>query len=183
MTRHSPEEDTASATPPASAGGGPGGPDAPGASTAAADTSEAARQRDEYHERLLRTLAEFDNYRKRVERERRELADHVTGEFARELLPVIDDFERALGAPASGGSEGFRSGVELIRRRLLDALTRRGVTVVDPLGEAFDPHQHEAVARVAAGDRPDGEIVEVFSRGYKLGDRLLRPAMVKVATA
>jgi molecular chaperone GrpE len=142
----------------------------------------ALRQRDEYYDRLLRKTAEFDNYRKRAERERRELSEYVVGEFAKELLPTLDDFDRALTVDARDG-EALRQGIELVQKRLLDTLARRGVAVIDPLGEIFDPHQHEAVARVSAEGRRDGEIVEVFSRGYKIGDRLLRPAMVKVATA
>jgi molecular chaperone GrpE len=140
---------------------------------------------EDYYDLLLRKTAEFDNYRKRVERERRELSDYVVGEFVKELLPVIDDFTRALGTePTTNGNTAFRQGVELIHKRLLDALAKRGVTVIDPLGEAFNPHEHEAVARVPAWqDTRDGEVVEVFSPGYKLGDRLLRPAIVKVATA
>jgi molecular chaperone GrpE len=156
-------------------------PSSPAADRSTPNHIAAERSRDEYYDLLLRKTAEFDNYRRRVERERRELSDYVAGEFVKELLPVIDDFDRALAADATTGA--FREGVELIRRRLMEVLAKRGVTVLDPLGEAFDPHQHEAVARVPAAGRRDGEIVEVFSRGYKLGDRLLRPAMVKVATA
>jgi molecular chaperone GrpE len=148
-----------------------------------AELADTVRQRDEFHDLLLRKTAEFDNYRKRSERERRELADYATGEFVKELLPILDDFTRALAAPAATSPEAYRQGVELIHKRLLEALGSRGVVVIDPLGEPFDPHQHEAVARVAADGRRDGEVVEVFSPGYKLGDRLLRPAMVKVATA
>jgi molecular chaperone GrpE len=149
---------------------------------AAADLDAASRQRDEYYDLLLRKTAEFDNYRKRVERERRELSEYTAGEFAKELLPVLDDFARALHAEEHR-SQPFRQGVELIYRRLLDALAKRGITPIEPIGELFDPYQHEAVARVPAEGRRDGEIVEVFSPGYKIGDRLLRPAMVKVATA
>lgn len=157
----------------------PASPDA----AASQDPSAAARERDEYRELLLRKTAEFDNYRRRVEREKRELADHVAGEIMTELLPVVDDFTRALGVGSADAPDSFRQGVELIHRRFLDALAKRGVTVIDPLGEPFDPHVHEAVSRVAAGDHADGEIVVVYSPGYKLGDRLLRPARVQVATA
>jgi molecular chaperone GrpE len=147
------------------------------------DLDAVTRQRDEFYDLLLRKTAEFDNYRKRQERERRELSDYTTGEFVKELLPVLDDFARALKPAGGGAPETFRQGIELIWRRLQDALAKRGVTMIDPLGEQFDPHIHEAVARAAAHGHRDGEIVEVFSPGYKLGDRLLRPAMVKVATA
>jgi molecular chaperone GrpE len=159
-------------------------PDAParGSGASSGEVDAVSRQRDEYYDLLLRKTAEFDNYRKRVERERRELAEYTTGEFVKELLPVLDDFTRAMNT-SGGAPEMFRQGMELIWRRLQDTLAKRGITIIDPLGEQFDPHQHEAVARVAAGQHRDGEIVEVFSRGYRLNDRLLRAAMVKVATA
>jgi molecular chaperone GrpE len=147
------------------------------------DAATAARERDEYRDLLLRKTAEFDNYRRRVEKERRELADHVAGELITELLPVVDDFARALGIDHTGPPDSFRQGVELIHRRLLDVLAKRGVAVLNPLGDTFDPHVHEAVSRVPAGDHADGEIVAVYSPGYTLGDRLLRPARVQVATA
>jgi molecular chaperone GrpE len=165
---------------PVSEPGSAGTEPAPGQSLPGAE--EIARQRDEYYDLLLRKTAEFDNYRKRVERERRELSEYTAAEFARELLPVLDDLARALDASPAPG-DAFVQGVHLIHRRLVDALAKRGVIAIEPLGELFDPHLHEAVARVPAEGHRDGEIVEVFSRGYKLGDRLLRPAMVKVATA
>lgn len=149
---------------------------------ASLDVSALAKQRDEFQDLLLRRTAEFDNYRKRVERERRELTDYTNGEFAKDLLPIVDDFARALAVPGEAG-DPLRQGIDLVFRRLLDALGKRGVSVIDPLGESFDPHQHEAVARVQSPTHRDGEIVEVFSRGFKIGDRLLRPAMVKVATS
>jgi molecular chaperone GrpE len=155
-----------------------------GVTVAGTDVETLTRQRDEYYDLLLRKTAEFDNYRRRVERERRELADYTTGELAKELLPIIDDFERALAAERGSSSvDALEQGVELIHRRFLEFLGKRGIVAVTPLGEDFDPHQHEAVMRVPAEGHRDGEIVEVYSPGYKLGDRLLRPAMVKVATA
>lgn len=165
------------------AGGGSAGPR--GALPAGvSDPAEISRQRDEYYELLLRKAAEFDNYRKRVERERREYTEYATVELIKELLPLLDDLERAVAAEAgTGGPEAIRKGIELIHRRLLDVLARRGVTVIDPVGADFDPHLHEAVVRVPAAGQRDGQVVEVFARGYRLGDRLLRPAMVKVATS
>ena len=99
-----------------------------------------------------------------------------------DLPAVVDDFERALDAEAGGGSvEAYRQGVELIHRRLLDMLSRRGVTPIDAVGADFDPNLHQAVTTEPAGDRRDGEVIEQFRRGYMIGERLLRPAMVKVA--
>ena len=143
---------------------------------------ELRKERDGLHDRLLRQAAEFDNYRKRVDRERRDLTQMAATDFVQELLPVIDDFERALQADAPG-AESYRQGLEIIHRALLDMLRRRGVTPVDAVGSQFDPQVHQAVAYEDAPDRRDGEVIEQFTRGYRLGDKLVRPAMVKVAKA
>ncbi len=160
----------------------------PAASEVPADRGEPVEavrvQRDEYYDLLLRKTAEFDNYRKRTERERRDAGDRAVAEFVTELLQVVDDLDRAAGAEAGGGGvDAYREGIDLIRRRLADLLARRGVTAVDPLGEDFDPHVHEAVVREHDPTRRDGEVVEVLAKGYRMGDRLLRPAMVKVAAS
>jgi molecular chaperone GrpE len=146
------------------------------------------RERDDLYDRLLRTGAEFDNYRKRTERERREWAESASADLIRDLLPVVDDFERALAAPvdASGGDDvlvRYRDGVALIHRQLLETLRRRGVEPLDVLGKDFDPEWHEAVGHDPAEGRKDGEITTEVRRGYRIGQRLLRPAMVKVAQA
>lgn len=148
-----------------------------------ADVQAIARQRDEYYDRLLRKAAEFDNYRKRVERERREQADYAAAEVLGDLLPLVDDLERALQAGPSAGVDAYRKGVELIHRQMLDLLRRRGVTPVEAVGQPFDPNVHQAVAHEAVPGREEGEVVEEFRRGYRLRDRLLRPSMVKVAKA
>ena len=157
----------------------------------AADTNEASarsawadieRQRDEYKDLLLRKTAEFDNYRKRTERERASFIETATAGVLEELLPLVDDLERALQAETGpDGVDAYRRGVELIHRQLLDLLRRRGVTPIDAVGGEFDPNYHQAVSYEPAEGRSDGEVVEEFRRGYLLGDRLLRPAMVKVA--
>jgi molecular chaperone GrpE len=143
---------------------------------------ELRKERDSLHDRLLRQAAEFDNYRKRTDRERRETSDYAAVEFIKDLLPVIDDFERALQVDAPG-AESYREGLAIIHRALMDMLRKRGVTRTDAVGTQFDPHIHQAVAYEEAPDRRDGEVIEEFARGYRLGDRLLRPAMVKVAKA
>jgi molecular chaperone GrpE len=150
---------------------------------AAAPDDALRRERDELYDRLLRVTAEFDNYRKRTERERRELSEAAGLDVIRDLLPVIDDLERALAVPAEAGGERYREGVELIRRQLLDVVRRRGVEALDVVGQMFDPEWHEAVGHDQANGRPDGEITAEFRRGYRIGSRLLRPAMVKVAKA
>jgi molecular chaperone GrpE len=154
------------------------------AAPAPADPAEVQRQRDEYYDMLLRKSAEFDNYRKRVERERQGLADAAAASILEELLPLVDDMERALKADAgSEGAEAYRRGVELIHRQLVETLRKRGVRPIEALGATFDPHYHMAVAHEAVEGRSEGEIIEEFRKGYMLGDRLLRPSMVKVAKA
>jgi molecular chaperone GrpE len=148
------------------------------------DRAEALRQeRDELQDRLLRTAAEFDNYRKRTDRERRELTDAVTADLVRDLLPIVDDLERALAAAGDSADPALASGVELIHRQLLEAMRRRGVDTFDSVGEQFDPAWHEALAAEPADGRRDGEIVAEIRRGYRIHSRLLRPALVKVAKA
>ncbi len=148
-----------------------------------ASIDELKRERDEYYDRLLRVSAEFDNYRKRNERERREMIERAAAGLIEQLLPIVDDFERAVRAEAGGDVESYREGVALILRQLLDLLARRGVTPIEALGADFDPHLHQAVAYEPSPGHRDGEVIEELRRGYKLGDRLLRPAMVKVARA
>jgi molecular chaperone GrpE len=148
----------------------------------AADLAQLKRERDDYYDRLLRQTAEFDNYRKRTDRERLQLAEAAAADLLEELLPLVDDMERALKADAgSHGAESIRKGVELIHKQLLDTLRKRGVKPIEALGADFDPHFHQAVSYEPAEGRRDGEVIEEFRRGYMLGDRLLRPAMVKVA--
>ena len=146
------------------------------------NVSTLRRERDDLHDRWMRSAAEFENYRRRTERERRELAEAAAADLIRDLLPVVDDFERALSSADAAGPE-FRRGVELIHRQLLEALRKRGAQPFDSVGQPFDPSWHEAVAWEPAGDRPDGEITAELRRGYRLGTRLLRPAQVKVAKA
>jgi molecular chaperone GrpE len=139
------------------------------------------QEKDALHDRLLRTAAEFDNYRKRVERERRELAEFAAADVLAELLPIIDNFDRALQAPAGPEGDAFRKGVELIHRQMLELLRKRGVKPIEALGADFDPKFHEAVVHETSDDHREGEVMQELQRGYTLGDRLLRPAMVKVA--
>ena len=144
--------------------------------------SDLQRQRDEYYDLLLRKTAEFDNYRKRIERERQSLSDSISADVVQDLLPLLDDLERALKAdPGAEGADAYRRGVELIHKQLEELLRRRGVRPIEAVGADFDPHVHQAVAHDPAEGRREGEVIEEFRRGYMLGDRLLRPTMVKVA--
>jgi molecular chaperone GrpE len=154
---------------------------------AAAVDNPLQQERDELQDRLLRTTAEFDNYRKRTDRERRDLSDFITTDILRELLPIVDDLERALAAPATLADNpefaAFHQGVTLIHRQGLELLRRRGVEPLEVIGQPFDPEWHEAVADEPAEGRPDGEITAELRRGYRIGSKLLRAAMVKVAKA
>jgi len=141
---------------------------------------ELRREKDSLQDRLLRTAAEFDNYRKRVERERRDLADYMKADILAEILPIADNFERALQAPSSD-TDSLRKGVELIHKQMHDFLRKRGVTPIEALGADFDPNFHQAVIHETSPSHREGEVIEELQRGYMLGDKLLRPAMVKVA--
>ena len=143
---------------------------------------ELRREKDSLQDRLLRTAAEFDNYRKRVERERRDLADYMKADILAEILPIVDNFERALQAPSSD-IDSLRKGVELIHKQMHDFLRKRGVTPIEALGADFDPNFHQAVIHETSPLHREGEVIEELQRGYMLGDKLLRPAMVKVAKA
>ena len=147
------------------------------------ELAQARRERDDYYDRLLRQAAEFDNYRKRTERERREMAQYAAGDLLEALLPVVDDFERALQVEAGPDAAAYRSGVELIYKQLQDLLAKRGVTPIEAAGKPFDPQFHQAITYEPSPGRAEGEVLEVVRRGYMHGDRLLRPAMVKVAKA
>jgi molecular chaperone GrpE len=142
---------------------------------------ELRRERDALQDRLLRTAAEFDNYRKRVERDRRDLSEFAAADAMLELLPIIDNFERALQAPSGADPDAFRKGVEMIHKQMFDLLRKRGVKPIDALGADFDPNIHQAVVHEASDQHREGEVMQELQRGYTLGERLLRPAMVKVA--
>jgi len=136
-------------------------------------------ERDSLLDRLARAQAEFENARRRASKEQQDFRDYATVDAVKSLLPVIDSFDRALQVKSGPGD--FRSGVELIYKQLQDALAKLGVQPIAAKGEPFDPHVHEAIEMVETIDAADHEVLEELQRGYKLKDRLLRPAMVKVA--
>jgi molecular chaperone GrpE len=144
--------------------------------------AEIRRERDDFHDRWLRKSAEFDNYRKRVDRERREQADRAVVDLLEELLLVVDDFDRALTVEGED-TAGYRKGVELIHAKLHELLRKRGVRPIDTVGALFDPTLHQAVTYESSPDHREGEVIDELRRGYMIGDKLLRPAMVKVAKA
>lgn len=140
-------------------------------------------EKDALFERLLRKQAELDNFRKRTQREKEDFLQHATADMIRALLPTLDAFDRALGQRDPRVPEEYYQGLELIYKELMEVLSRAGLKRLETLGKDFDPHLHQAVETVEARDRRDQEIVEELQRGYKLKQRLLRPAVVKVAVA
>jgi molecular chaperone GrpE len=158
--------------------------DAPAAAgTASSELADLQRERDDYKDRWLRKTAEFDNYRKRIERERREQADQALVGVLDDLLSVVDDFDRALTVDAGEGGGAYRKGVELIHGKLHDLLRRYGVKPIAALGADFDPNVHQAVVHEESPAHREGEVIGELRKGYTINDRLLRPAMVKVAKA
>jgi molecular chaperone GrpE len=147
------------------------------------DPDQILRERDDYRDRLLRSIAEFDNYRKRIERERREQADQAVVDLLQQLLLVVDDFDRALTVDAGEGGAAYRKGVELIHGKLHELLRKQGVKEMEVLGTDFDPNVHMAVVHEESPDHREGEVIGELQKGYTLNERLLRPAMVKVAKA
>jgi Molecular chaperone GrpE (heat shock protein) len=134
------------------------------------------------HEQRLRTLAEFQNFRRRMEEENRRHAQFANEELIRALLPVLDNFERALAAADKNKSfEALMGGVAMTHRQLMDLLKKSGVEPIETKGKAFDPNFHEAVDRVADSDQPDNTIVQELQKGYMMNSRVLRPSLVKVA--
>ena len=144
------------------------------------DLQKLRAERDMLVDRLARLQAEFENARKRAAREQQEFRDYALTDTIKTLLPVLDSFDRALHVSA-GEKSDLRNGLELIYRQLQDALNKIGVRAVAAKGELFDPHVHEAIEMVDTSEARDHQILDELQKGYKLKDRLLRPAMVRVA--
>ena len=153
-------------------------PDSPGSDP---ESAKLLSELDDLRQTLLRRQADFENYRKRIEKERTEDSRRATARVIEGLIPVIDGFEHALAAHREKEYEVYRRGFELIYRQLVDNLAKLGVERIDPLGKQFDPHLHQAMDRLETADHEDGTIVQVFQPGYVFHGRVLRPAMVRVA--
>jgi molecular chaperone GrpE len=145
--------------------------------------SKAQAEKQELYDRVLRKQAEVENIRKRLQREKDEFVQHANAELVRSLLPALDGFDRALKQRDPNVPQQFYEGMELIYRQLLDALGRAGLTPIETKGATFDPHLHQAVEMVESAEHRDHEIAEELQRGYNMKQRLLRPAIVKVAVA
>jgi molecular chaperone GrpE len=149
------------------------------AASSGGELEKVKAERDSLLDRLARAQAEFENARRRASKEQQEFRDYAAADAIKPLLPVLDSFERALQVKSEPAD--FRSGVELIYKQLQDALAKVGVKAIPAKGEQFDPHVHEAIEMVETSDAADHEVIEELQRGYRIKDRLLRPAMVKVA--
>ena len=144
-----------------------------------AERDQLAAEKASFHDQLLRTQSDFQNLRKRTERERIEMFEYASTEAVRVLLPVLDDFERALKAERA--DKEYAAGIDLIYNRFYEALKKLGLEPMDSKGKPFDPQLHHAVDMVETDEAPDGTVLDEFQRGYYFKGRLLRPAMVKVA--
>ena len=158
------------------------------AKTVAIDSAKAdselaklATDLDELRQTLLRRQADFDNYRKRIEKERTEDSKRATARVIEGFIPVIDGFEQALAVHREPAYDNYRKGFELLYKQLLDHVTRLGVERIDPVGKPFDPHLHQAMDRTETTNEDEGTILQVFQPGYIFHGRVLRPAMVRVA--
>jgi len=190
---HGPSSTPPSPTPPADETGNTEGSEAKAESPEAEQVQDdldallvdTQRERDEYLELAKRAQADFENYRKRMAAEVQAAAGRGKAEVVRDVVPVLDDLERAIQAagldPEGDSEDGLSHGVLLVFRSLRDSLTRSGVEAVDPTGERFDPTVHEALSAVAADGVESGTVVEVMQKGYRLGEQLVRPARVVVS--
>jgi molecular chaperone GrpE len=146
-----------------------------------ADVAKLATDLEDLRQTLLRRQADFENYKKRIEKERAEDSKRTTARLIEALIPVIDGFEQALAAHREAEYENYRRGFELIYKQLLENILKLGVERIDPAGRQFDPHLHQAMDRTETNEHEDGRVLQVFQPGYIFHGRVLRPAMVRVA--
>ena len=146
-----------------------------------ADVAKLATDLEDLRQTLLRRQADFENYKKRIEKERAEDSKRTTARLIEALIPVIDGFEQALAAHREAEYENYRRGFELIYKQLLENILKLGAERIDPAGRQFDPHLHQAMDRTETNEHEDGTVLQVFQPGYIFHGRVLRPAMVRVA--
>lgn len=147
--------------------------------TLKAQLKEEKEKSDEYYEHLKRNMAEFDNYKKRISKEKDMMYNTISADIISELLPILDNFDKALNAETL--DESYKNGMAMIYNQFNDTLQKLGVEEIDALNKVFDPNFHEAVMHIEDESFGEKEIVEVFRKGYKIGDKIIRHAMVKVA--
>lgn len=156
-------------------------PQAGGDSALAAEVQKLKAEKDDLMQTMMRRQADFENFRKRTERDRSEEAKRGVERLVLDLIPVLDGFDRALQAHDDPRYEEYRKGVTLIRKQLWDAIAKHGVLPIEAAGKIFDPHHHQAIERVETEEFPDGTVLAVFQDGYMFNGRVLRPAIVRVA--
>ena len=147
--------------------------------TLKAQLKEEKEKSDEYYEHLKRNMAEFDNFKKRISKEKDMMYNTISADIISELLPILDNFDKALNAETL--DESYKNGMAMIYNQFNDTLQKLGVEEIDALNKVFDPNFHEAVMHIEDESFGEKEIVEVFRKGYKIGDKIIRHAMVKVA--
>ncbi len=145
------------------------------------EAEKAKQQLEEANDKFLRLNAEYQNFKRRSEKEKQEAYNFSKAETIKELLPVIDNLERALASDGSGDYEGLKKGVEMTYDSLMASLSKLGIEVFGEAGETFDPNLHNAVMHIEDDKYKDGEIVDVYQKGYKTGEKVIRPAMVRSA--
>jgi molecular chaperone GrpE len=148
------------------------------------ELKERAAKADEHWERLLRTTADFDNFKKRATREKQDAVKFANESLLQKLIPILDNFDMALSAAQNAqtdGTQSLQTGISMIYQQLKTLLTETGVEEVDAMGKPFDPNLHEAVSQKETTEAPEGQVVQQLRKGYKLRERLLRPASVVVA--
>lgn len=142
--------------------------------------TELQNEYDKVYDRLLRLQAEYDNFKRRTQKEKESASKYKAQDLAEDLLPVLDNFDRALEQEVSEEAQGFKDGVEMVYRQLVDSLKTHGVEEIEALGEPFDPNMHHAVMQDEDDSKPENTVLEEMQKGYLLKDRVIRPAMVKV---
>jgi len=145
------------------------------------DVEKLVAEKTDLRNTLVRLQADFDNYRKRIERERHQERHRGAETLVEHLLPVLDAFDRAISAHPDAAHDEYRTGFQLIRKQLFDVLAKQGLQKIETDGKRFDPHMHHAIERFETGDEPDGAILEELQAGYIFHGKVLRPAMVRVA--
>ena len=183
INAHRTERDDAPAGPSQGTSGEPSRADASASSdaTLAAEVQKLKAEKEELMQTMMRRQADFENYKKRLERDRHEEGRRGVERLILDLIPVLDAFDRALQSHEAPVYDEYRKGVNLIRKQLWDSIARHGVQRIDAAGQMFDPHLHQAIERHETTDVPDGSVVEVFQDGYLFHGKVLRPAIVKVA--
>lgn len=154
---------------------------APAETAAVPEVEKLVAEKTDLRNTLVRLQADFDNYRKRIERERHQERHRGAETLVEHLLPVLDAFDRAISAHPDAAHDEYRTGFQLIRKQLFDVLAKQGLQKIEADGQRFDPHMHHAIERVETVDEPDGAVLEELQAGYVFHGKVLRPAMVRVA--